>query len=76
MSPVIVLPGISAKTPIIHILGRANLREQVKPLLFGDGLLSQELQNYGTHQVPFILELKGAFVLGTQEENVLHDLNC
>ena len=35
-----------------------NSREQVKPLLFGDGLLPQQLQHYGTHQVPFILELK------------------
>lgn len=40
-----------------------NLREQVKPLLFGDGLLPQQLQYYGTHQVPFVLKLKGAFVL-------------
>lgn len=46
----------------------ANLREQVKPLLFGDRLLSQQLQHYGTHQVPFIFKLKGAFVLSTQRK--------
>lgn len=46
-----------------------NLREQVKPLLFGDGLLPQQLQNYGTHQVPFVLKLKGAFVLQTDRRD-------
>lgn len=47
-----------------------NLREQVKPLLLGHRLLSQELQYYGTHQVPFVLKLKGAFVLETDGTEV------
>lgn len=34
-----------------------NLREQVEPLLFGDGLLPQQLQHDGPHQVPFVLKL-------------------
>lgn len=34
-----------------------NSREQVEPLLFGDGLLPQELQHDGAHQVPFVLKL-------------------
>lgn len=51
-----------------------NLREQVKPLLFGDGLLPQQLQHYGTHQVPFILKLKGAFVLEADRSEVKYNI--
>lgn len=49
---------------------RVNSREQVEPLLFGDGLLPQQLQYYGTHQLPFVLKLKGAFVLKTDRREV------
>lgn len=55
-------------------LNTVDLREQVKPLLFGDGLLPQQLQYYGTHQVPFILKLKGAFVLETDRREVKYTI--
>lgn len=39
------------------------LREQVKPLLLGDGFLSEQLENDGSHRVPLVLKLQGPLVL-------------
>lgn len=43
--------------------GEQLLREQIEPLLLGDGLLSEQLENDGPHQIPFVLKLKGPLVL-------------
>ncbi|TNN77759.1 hypothetical protein EYF80_012057 [Liparis tanakae] len=39
------------------------LREQVEPLLLGDGFLSEQLENDGSHRIPLVLKLQGALVL-------------
>ena len=42
------------------------LREQVEPLLLGHRLLTKQLQDNWPHQIPFVLELEGPFVLGVK----------
>lgn len=44
------------------------LREQVEPLLLSDGLLSEQLENDGSHQIPLVLKLQGPLVLEEKYE--------
>lgn len=60
--------GSQAATPFHNLTNEHVLREQVEPLLLGDGLLSEQLENDGSHQIPLVLKLQGAFVL-EEEEN-------